>query len=69
MVYMVFIPSRIYYEVATTYQVPGISTTYTITITTYHIPLELTTGPGVMRPRESVLFADFEYKITLANVK
>ena len=25
--------------------------------------------PGVMRPRESVLFADFEYKITLANVK
>ena len=42
---MVFIPSRIYYEVATTYQVPGISTTYTITITTYHIPLELTTGP------------------------
>ena len=39
---MVFISSRIYYEVATIYQVRG---TYIITITTYHIALELTMGP------------------------
>ena len=45
MVYVVFLPSRTFYEVATTYQVHGIYTTYTITITTYHIPLELSTGP------------------------
>ena len=44
MVYMVLIPSRIYYEVATTYQVPGTSPTYTITITTYHIPPEVSTA-------------------------
>ena len=38
---MVFLPSRTFYEVATTYQVHGISTTYTIPLplqlTTYHL--------------------------------